>query len=269
MAPNVSLSSGSFHSLAYQTSSVHWKARCIKLCTKWHSRHVKTSWFCAHTVSYSGTPSPSLDVAISPYCNSAHTSFPRQQWMAWLGVRAQQASIPNRDKISLFLSKLHNGSGGERKRKKERNRHFSPLRLSRHKTPSEIWLQHLRKASLPLLGMTCRFVPCSPQHAALLHFFFYTPNRLLRIHGTVAAEYAKQQDCFRLQAWTCLLQSGIRLGVASPELGLGFGGGCEILCESFSGKYANHRYYIGFAIQLSSLYQEALRSSTKKKKNWI
>lgn len=65
---------------------------------------------------------PSLDVAISPYCNSLHTTFPGQQWMHWLCVGAQRASNPNRDKISLFLSRLHNGScGGGRKKKKKRH----------------------------------------------------------------------------------------------------------------------------------------------------
>lgn len=109
---------------------------------------------------------PSLDVAISPYCNSLHTTFPGQQWMHWMCVGAQRASNPNRDKISLFLSRLHNGScGGDKKRKT-----FSTLRSSRYKKPSEFWLQHLQEASPTLLGMTCRFVPCSPRHAAQSHF---------------------------------------------------------------------------------------------------
>lgn len=67
---------------------------------------------------------PSLDVAISPYCNSLHTTFPGQQWMHWLCVGAQRASNPNRDKISLFLSRLHNGSCGGGEKKKEKKRHF-------------------------------------------------------------------------------------------------------------------------------------------------
>lgn len=112
---------------------------------------------------------PSLDVAISPYCNSLHTTFPGQQWMHWLCVGAQRASNPNRDKISLFLSRLHNGScgEGEKKRKKET---FSTLRSSSYKKPSEFWLPHLQEASPTLLGMTCRFVPRSPRHAAQPHF---------------------------------------------------------------------------------------------------
>lgn len=60
------------------------------------------------------------------------------------------------------------------------------LQLSSHRgeKKSEIWLQHLREASPSLLGMTWRFLACSPRHAAQLT----TTNRLLRIHRTVARE---------------------------------------------------------------------------------
>lgn len=57
--------------------------------------------------------------------------------------------------------------GGEKKKEKET---FSTLRSSRYKKPSEFWLQHLQEASPTLLGMTCRFVPRSPRHAAQSHF---------------------------------------------------------------------------------------------------
>lgn len=137
--------------------------------------------------------SASLDVAISPYCNSVHTTFPRQWWMAWLCVRAQQASNPNRDQISLFLSRLRNGSGGGEKKKKI---DIFPLWLSRHKKPSEIWLQHLREASSAAVGndlTLCSLLPTACSSAS-----FLTTNRLLRIHRATAREYAKQQDCFRL-----------------------------------------------------------------------
>lgn len=148
------------------TMNVHWEGHWIKQCTKWQPCHVKNTLSGPHTASYIIALSPSLDVAISPYCNSVHTTFPRQRWTAWLCVRAQQASNPNRDKISLFLSRLHNGSGGKRKKKST----FSHYDWAGIKKPSEIWLQHLREASPPLLGMTCRFVPCSPRRVAQLHF---------------------------------------------------------------------------------------------------
>lgn len=100
-----------------------WKREC----TNCHPCHVKKTSFEPHTASYIIVLSSNVEAAISLYCNSVHSTFPRQQWMAWLCVRAQQASNPNGDKISLFLSRLHNGSGGGG------NIDISPLRLSRHK----------------------------------------------------------------------------------------------------------------------------------------
>lgn len=135
----------------------------------------------AHTVSHTIILSPSLNDAISPYCNSVRTTFPRQQWMAWLCVRAQQASNPNRDKISLFLSRLNNGSGGKRTT-------FSHYDWAGIKKPSEIWLQHLQEASPLLLRMTCCFVP--PLPVACRSASFLTTNRLLCIHRSMAREYA-------------------------------------------------------------------------------
>lgn len=135
----------------------------------------------AHIASHTIVLSPSLNDAISQHCNSVHTAFPRQQWMTWLCIKAQQASNPNRDKISLFLSRLHNGSGGKRTT-------FSHYDWAGIKKTSEIWLQHLREASPLLLGMTCCFLP--PLPAACRSASFLTTNRLLLIHRNMAREYA-------------------------------------------------------------------------------
>lgn len=141
------------------------------------------------TASHNIILSPSLNVTISPYCNSVHATFPRQQRMAWLCVRAQQASNPNRDKISLFLSRLHNGSGGKKN-------DISPLRLSRHKKTIRNLIAALTGSEPTAVRndlLLCTLLPAACHSAS-----FLTTNRLLRIHRTMANEYAKQQNCFRL-----------------------------------------------------------------------
>lgn len=144
-----------------------------------------------HTASYIIVLSCNVDAAISLYCNSVHSTFPRQQWMAWLCVRAQQASNPNGDKISLFLSRLNNGSGGG-----GGDIDISPLRLSRHKKTSGNLIAELM-GSWPTAVVNdlklCSLLPTAGRSAS-----FLTTNRLLRIHRAMARHYAEQQDCFSL-----------------------------------------------------------------------
>lgn len=77
--------------------------------------HVMSKWLYLNTTQKKvRIPLFSIDAAMSVffyYYYSVHSTLPRQQWMAQLCVRARQASNPNGDKISLFLSRLYNGSG--------------------------------------------------------------------------------------------------------------------------------------------------------------
>lgn len=164
-----------------------WKREC----TNCHPCHVKKTSFEPHTASYIIVLSSNVEAAISLYCNSVHSTFPRQQWMAWLCVRAQQASNPNGDKISLFLSRLHNGSGGGGET--STFPHYDWVGI---KKPSGNLIAELM-GSWPTTVVNdlklCSLLPTAGRSAS-----FLTTNRLLRIHRAMARQYAEQQNCFSL-----------------------------------------------------------------------
>lgn len=175
----------------FHAKAVYWQVLCWGVCTKYHQQHVSCLGLARQSAPLYHL---ALDVAISACCNSVRLTFPRQRWMAWLCVTAQRASNPNRNKISLFLSRLHNGSGGGEGEKK--STFFSPTAIEQAWKPTEIWLQHLREASALLVGMTRRFVAWSP--TARCSASLFTTNRLLCIYRAPVRENTPSR---RAETW--------------------------------------------------------------------